>query len=80
MSLGLPVARKSQKPEPDPKKRSESRRHGVLVRLADDVVEDAKLVAALSKTNMAQHLSDTLRPILKKQRAALLKRMNEEEA
>ncbi len=41
------------------------RRFGTLVRIADDVAADAKSVAALRGTSMAQYLSETLRPILK---------------
>jgi len=38
---------------------------GTLVRIADDVAADAKSVAALRGTSMAEYLSETLRPILK---------------
>jgi Meiotically up-regulated gene 113 len=41
------------------------RRFGTLVRIADDVASDAKSVAALRGTSMAEYLSETLRPILK---------------
>jgi hypothetical protein len=44
----------------------EPRRFGTLVRLADDVVADAKVVASLRGVSMAEYLSDTLRPIVKK--------------
>lgn len=47
-------------------KSKEPRRFGTLVRLADDVVADAKVVASLRGVSMAELLSDTLRPILKK--------------
>ncbi len=40
-------------------------RFGTLVRIADDVAADAKSVAALRGTSMAEYLSETLRPILK---------------
>lgn len=42
---------------------SESRRHGVLVRLRGDVVERAKKVAALLGKSMAEYISDRMDPI-----------------
>lgn len=64
MATGAPVARK------EGKKASagggESRKYGTLVRLADDVVDDAKVVASLRGISMAEYLSETLRPIVKK--------------
>lgn len=57
----LAVAKKaSSKPT------SESRQHGTLVRIAEDVAADAKILASIEKTSMAQIMSDVLRPILKK--------------
>jgi hypothetical protein len=63
MALGTPVAPKRK---PAKKEGGESRRYDTLVRLADDVVSDAKVVASLRDVSMAELLSDTLRPILKK--------------
>jgi hypothetical protein len=64
------VARKStSKPKgsDDPKANAaESRRFGTLVRLGEDVANDAKVVASLRGTTMAELLTETLRPILKK--------------
>jgi hypothetical protein len=48
------------------KKMGEPRQFGSLVRIADDVVADAKVVASLHGISMAELLSETLRPILKK--------------
>jgi hypothetical protein len=45
-----------------------------MVRLADDVVADAKVVASLHDVSMAEYLSDLLRPILKKALADELRR------
>ena len=61
MSPGLSVARKSSG-----KKAGEPREYGSLVRIADDVVADAKVVASIRNISMAELLSETLRPILKK--------------
>ena len=63
MSVGLPVARNKTKADDKP---SESRRFGTLVRLAEDVVSDAKDVAGLRKVSMAEYLTELLRPIVKK--------------
>jgi hypothetical protein len=57
---------------------SESRRYGTLVRLADDVVADAKVVASLRDVSMAELLSETLRPILRKALADELRKRVEE--
>lgn len=62
MRVGAPVAKKRK----TPKGNGESRKYETLVRLADDVVADAKVVASLRNISMAELLSDTLRPILKK--------------
>jgi hypothetical protein len=61
MSPGLSAARKTSG-----KKAGEPRRYGSLVRIADDVVADAKVVASIRDVSMAELLSETLRPILKK--------------
>jgi hypothetical protein len=37
-----------------------------LVRIADDVAADARVVASIRGISMAELISDTLRPILKK--------------
>ena len=58
---GAAVARKSAKSSD-----AGSRKYGTLVRLADDVVADAKVVASLKGISMAEYLSETLRPLLKK--------------
>jgi hypothetical protein len=42
------------------------RKYGTLVRLADDVAADAKVVASIRNVSMAEYLSDTLRPLLKR--------------
>jgi hypothetical protein len=64
LSVGIPVARKTtKKPEAAP---SESRRFGTLVRLGEDVVADAKKVAALREMSMAEYLTELLRPIVKR--------------
>jgi hypothetical protein len=63
MSVGAPVAPKRKASRKDG---GESRKYETLVRLADDVVADAKVVASLRNISMAELLSDTLRPILKK--------------
>jgi hypothetical protein len=61
MSAGLSVARKASR-----KKSGGPRRYDSLVRIADDVVADAKVVASIRDISMAELLSETLRPILKK--------------
>jgi hypothetical protein len=61
MASGLSVARKKSG-----KKAGEPRQFGSLVRIADDVVADAKVVASIRGMSMAELLSETLRPILKK--------------
>jgi hypothetical protein len=62
LSAGLTVARKTSK-----KAASEGgREFGSLVRIADDVVSDAKVVASIRGISMAKLISDTLRPIFKK--------------
>ena len=61
MSAELSVARKASA-----KKAGEPRQYGSLVRIADDVVADAKVVASIRNISMAKLLSETLRPILKK--------------
>jgi predicted HicB family RNase H-like nuclease len=45
-----------------PKKKSESRRYNMLVRLDDEVVEMGKKVAALRGVSLAEFFSDILRP------------------
>lgn len=69
IETGVKVAKKTGK-----RSGSESRKYGTLVRLADDVVADAKAVASLRGTSMAEYLSDTLRPILKRALTDELKR------
>lgn len=44
----------------------ETRQFGTLVRIADDVASDAKVVASIRGISMAELLTETLRPILKK--------------
>lgn len=61
MSTGLAVARKTSGKKPE-----EPRQFGTLVRIADDVASDAKVVASIRGVSMAELLSETLRPILKK--------------
>lgn len=43
-----------------------SRRHGTLVRMGDDVAADARVAASLLGVSMAEYLTETLRPIVKK--------------
>jgi hypothetical protein len=64
LGTGATVARKAGKKAGDGG--GESRKFGTLVRLADDVVDDAKVVASLRGISMAEYLSETLRPIVKK--------------
>lgn len=59
------MARKTSDKKPVKVTGGVPRRFGTLVRIADDVAADAKSVAALQGTSMAEYLSDTLRPILK---------------
>lgn len=47
-------------------KRVESRKYETLVRLADHVVADAKVLASMRDVSMAELLSDMLEPMLKK--------------
>ena len=54
------------------------RKYGTLVRLADDVVADAKVVASLKNISMAEYISDTLRPIVKQTLTDELRRRLEE--
>jgi hypothetical protein len=61
LTSGVTVGRKS--PE---KEKGGSRRYATLVRLAADVVLDAKVLASMRDTSMAELLSSTLRPILRK--------------
>lgn len=63
MTTGAGVARKAGKKSGG---EGESRKYGTLVRLADDVVADAKVVASLRNISMAEYLSETMRPIIKK--------------
>lgn len=65
MNAGATVARKTTDKKPVKAAEKVPRRFGTLVRIADDVAADAKSVAALRGTSMAEYLSDTLRPILK---------------
>lgn len=60
MTPGTAVAKKKAG------KRVESRKYGTLVRLADDVVADAKILASMRDISMAELLSETLRSVLKK--------------
>jgi Arc/MetJ family transcription regulator len=46
------------------KKRSESRRFNTLVRLDDDLVENAKKVAALKGVSVAEYFTAVLRPVV----------------
>ena len=59
------MARKATENKPVKAAEKAPRRFGTLVRIADDVASDAKSVAALRGTSMAEYLSETLRPILK---------------
>lgn len=59
--------------------RSESRRFGTLVRLDDEVVADAKVVASLEGVSMAELLSEILRPILKKRASVEFKKRFEKD-
>lgn len=64
MSTGVAMAKK----KPSTKRADdEPSRFSTLVRLAPDVVADAKAVAALRDTSMAELLSDLLRPLLRQQ-------------
>jgi hypothetical protein len=65
LSAGATMARKPTAKKPVKAAGEVPRRFGTLVRIADDVAADAKSVAALRGTSMAEYLSDTLRPILK---------------
>jgi hypothetical protein len=63
VTAGAAVARKTGKKASGG---GESRRYETLVRLAEDVVADAKVVASLRGISMAEYLTETLRPIVKK--------------
>ncbi|MGC8640116.1 MAG: hypothetical protein ACP5XB_09605 [Isosphaeraceae bacterium] len=67
MSMGATVARKATVKKTGRPAVAETRRFGTLVRIADEVAADAKVVASLPGVGMAEYLSDTLRPILKKE-------------
>ena len=73
ISAGLSVACKA-----GGKKAGEPRQYGSLVRIADDVVADAKVVASIRDISMAELLSETLRPILKKAMVDELRKRVEE--
>lgn len=60
------MARKTTIKKPAKAVGEEPRRFGALVRIADEVAADAKIVASLQGVSMAEYLSNTLRPILKK--------------
>jgi hypothetical protein len=60
MASGVAVGRKKSD-----KAAREPREFGTLVRIADDVADDGRAVAAIVGTSMAKLFSDTLRPILK---------------
>ncbi len=66
LSAGATRAREPTAKKPVKAAGEVPRRFGTLVRIADDVAADAKSVAALRGTSMAEYLSDTLRPILKR--------------
>jgi hypothetical protein len=44
----------------------ESRRYGTLIRVDDDMVELAKKVAALRGVSMAEYISETMLPIVRR--------------
>jgi hypothetical protein len=79
LSTGLDMARKAsaknpEAPKPGEKKPGQARRFETLVRIAEDVVSDARVVASLKGVSMAALISDTLRPILKKSMADELRK------
>jgi hypothetical protein len=59
------VARKATKKAKGEAGSGRSKRHGTLIRVADDVASDAKLVAGFLNVSMAEYVSNTLRPIVK---------------
>lgn len=55
-------------------------RHGTMIRVADDVAADAKLVASFLGVSMAEYISDTLRPLVKEElQHQMRKRLAEDE-
>ena len=68
--MGTLMARKAS----GKKTAAESRQFGTLVRIADDVASDAKVVASIRGISMAELLTETLRPILKKALAEELRK------
>jgi ABC-type phosphate transport system permease subunit len=60
MSAGQVVAKKSG----DKAGKGESRRFGVLVRLAGSLVANAKIVASMRGISMAEYLSERFAPIV----------------
>ncbi len=71
MSTGLVDVAKERKERPSG---SETRRHGRLVRIAEDVAEDADVLASLEKSSMAEIISNAARPIIKKRLATALRK------
>jgi cell pole-organizing protein PopZ len=55
-----------QAPRAGEKKPAQARRFETLARIAEDIVSDARVVAPRRDSSMAELISDTLRPILKK--------------
>lgn len=59
MSVGLHMAKKKAIEANEPQ-------YGTMTRMADDVVETARVLAPMVGQSMAQLMSDILRPILAK--------------
>jgi len=59
------VARKTAKVPKEGTGSQDAKRHGTLIRIADDVARDAKLLSSFLNISMAEFVSATLRPIIK---------------
>jgi len=53
--------------------KSESRRYQTHVRLAEDVIDDARVVVRLRNVDMAAYLTEILRPVVGRDLAASLR-------
>lgn len=58
------------------KKRSESRKFNTLVRMEDDLVEQAKKVAALRGVSLGVYFSDAMRAIVARDLAREVKKLS----
>jgi predicted HicB family RNase H-like nuclease len=70
MSAGQVVAKKSS----GKAGKGESRRFGVLVRLGEEMVADAKVVASSRGISLAEYITETMSLIVKKDLEAELRR------